>query len=135
MIETTEAASLEEAVRSAVEQGYAELASLADVTDGLVDVFVREQRDVPSSSGSIARLDGFTRGFPGELRGHLDREHESLGTFNIAFFGRTGVGKSTLLSVFGRLDGEYVSPGDSDWTTEVHPIEWRDCRLYDTPGI
>ncbi|WP_406377373.1 50S ribosome-binding GTPase [[Kitasatospora] papulosa] len=132
---TTEVVSLEEAVRSAVEQGHAELTRLDDITDDLVGAFAREQRVAPSSSGLITRLDDFTRGFPGELLRHLDRERESLGSFNIAFFGRTGVGKSTLLSAFGQLDGEYVSPGVSDWTTEVRPIEWRDCRLFDTPGI
>nr|WP_078640251.1 GTPase [Streptomyces sp. NRRL B-24051] len=132
---TIEVVSLEEAVRSAVEQGRAELTRLNSITDDLVGAFAREQRVAPSSSGLITRLDDFTRGFPGELLRHLDRERESLGSFNIAFFGRTGVGKSTLLSAFGQLDGEYVSPGVSDWTTEVRPIEWRDCRLFDTPGI
>ncbi|MEV6926106.1 GTPase [Dactylosporangium sp. NPDC051485] len=128
--------SLEEAVRSAVEQGHAELTRLDDITDDLVGAFAQEQRAAPSSSGLITRLDGFTRGFPEALRGHLDRGRGSLGSFNIAFFGRSGVGKSTLLSVFGRLDGEYVSPwGASDWTTEACHIEWRDCRLFDTPGI
>ncbi|HWS32902.1 MAG TPA: GTPase [Actinoplanes sp.] len=103
-------------MRAAVDQGRAELAALDELTGRLVG-------------------DGLPE-FAGELRQHLDRERESLGSFNIAFFGRTGVGKSTLLSVFGRLDGEYVSPwGASDFTTEVQPIAWRDCRLYDTPGI
>jgi GTPase Era involved in 16S rRNA processing len=132
---TTESVSLEEAVRSAVEQGHAELTRLDAITDDLTGVFGPEQPAGPSPSRLISRLEGFLRWFPGDLRRHLDRERESLGTFNIAFFGRTGVGKSTLLSVFGRLDGEYVSPGASDWTTEVRPIEWRDCRLFDTPGI
>ncbi|OKI61670.1 GTPase [Micromonospora sp. CB01531] len=132
---TTEVVSLEEAIRSAVEQGHAELTRLDDVTDDLVGAFGRGQHVAPSSSGLIARLDDFTREFPGDLRRHLDRERESLGSFNIAFFGRTGVGKSTLLSAFGRLDGEHVSPGVSDWTTDVHHVEWRDCRLFDTPGI
>ncbi|GAA1642363.1 GTPase [Actinoplanes couchii] len=99
-------------MREAVERGRAELARLDELTDRL--------------TGPIKD----------ELQRHLERERESLGSFNIAFFGRTGVGKSTLLSVFGRLDGEYVSPwGASDFTTEVQPIVWRDCRLYDTPGI
>ncbi|MEV4133879.1 GTPase [Dactylosporangium sp. NPDC049742] len=112
-----------------------ELTRLDACTDDLVSAFTQGQRAAPSPSGLITRLDDFTRGFPEELRRHLDRERESLGSFNIAFFGRTGAGKSTLLSAFGRLDGAYVSPGVSDWTTEVRPIEWRDCRLFDTPGI
>ncbi|MFF5177238.1 GTPase [Micromonospora sp. NPDC000316] len=135
VIAPSEMVSLEEAVRSAVEQGQAELTCLDDLTDDLVRAFEQEQHVTPCLTDVTTRLGGFTRWFAGDLRSHLDRERESLGSFNIAFFGRTGVGKSTLLSAFGRLDGEHVSPGVSDWTTEVHPIEWRDCRLYDTPGI
>ena len=45
------------------------------------------------------------------------------------------MGKSTLLSAFGELDGAAVSPGESDWTTSVESILWRGCRLYDTPGM
>ncbi|WP_436522126.1 GTPase [Actinoplanes sp. HUAS TT8] len=129
------APSLEEAVRSAVEQGRAELTHLDDLTDELAAVFAGEPSGEASSPGLITRLDAFARVFPAELRLHLDREREELGTFNIAFFGRTGAGKSTLLSAFGRLDGGYVSRSEGDWTTEVCPIEWRDCRLFDTPGI
>ncbi|GIE28623.1 hypothetical protein Ait01nite_016680 [Actinoplanes italicus] len=132
---TSEVVSFEEAVGSAVQQGQAELARLDALAGELVRVFERAQRAGPPASELITRLDGFTAGFPARLRRHLDRERESLGTFNIAFFGRTGVGKSTLLSVFGRLDGTYVSPGESDCTTEVQAVEWERCRLYDTPGI
>jgi predicted GTPase len=127
---TTEVRSFEEAVQSAVEQGCAELRHLDDITTDLATAFAQGQ-----GPGSTARLDDFVQGFPAELRRHLDRERDSLGTFNIAFFGRTGAGKSTLLSVFGRLDGMYVSPGDNDFTTEVRHVEWRDCLLFDTPGI
>ncbi|WP_336671843.1 GTPase [Tsukamurella sp. USMM236] len=56
-------------------------------------------------------------------------------TFNIAFFGRTGAGKSTLLSILGHLDGARVSDGHSDFTTEVTPVAWNKCQLWDTPGI
>src|SRR5690349_11415676 len=91
---TTEAVSLEEAVRAAVEHGRAELTLLDAITAELAGVFEQEP-------------DETVRRFPDDLRRHLGRERESLGRFNIAFFGRTGVGKSTLLSTFGRLDGEY----------------------------
>ena len=39
------------------------------------------------------------------------------------------------MSAFGELDGEYVSPGQSDWTKKNQHIRWHDCKLYDTPGI
>lgn len=64
-------------------------------------------------------------------------EHQSaaLPTFNIVLFGRTGAGKSTLISAMTRGNGESVSQGESDWTTKVEPLNWHSCRIYDTPGI
>lgn len=70
-----------------------------------------------------------------ELREAFARRRQLLGTFNIAFFGRTGAGKSTLISAFAELDGSDVSLGESDWTTEVKAVRWRSCALFDTPGI
>lgn len=71
-----------------------------------------------------------------DLKNTLDESRRAVSTFNIAFFGRTGAGKSTLLSALGGLNGELVSPvGRSDYTTDVQALDWRGCRLYDTPGI
>lgn len=65
----------------------------------------------------------------------LARQNKALQTFNIVLFGRTGAGKSTLISAMTRGDGAAVSQGESDWTTKVEPLEWHSCRIYDTPGI
>lgn len=132
---TSEMVALEDAVGVAIEQGRVELSRLDQVVDDLVGSFAQVGTSAQPESQLVARLDDVARGLPRDLRRHLDRERDSLGSFNIAFFGRTGAGKSTLLSAFGQLDGEYVSPGASDWTTDVHHVEWRGCRLYDTPGI
>ncbi|KXO90716.1 hypothetical protein AXK61_07385 [Tsukamurella pseudospumae] len=70
-----------------------------------------------------------------EAASGLIGDREQAETFNIAFFGRTGAGKSTLLSILGRLDGERVSDGRSDFTTDVAPVVWNRCELWDTPGI
>ena len=73
-------------------------------------------------------------GAASELQQRIAASREVVSTFNIVFFGRTGAGKSTLMSAMGRLDGGRVSPGDSDWTVKVDAIDWHGCRLYDTPG-
>ncbi|HYI52530.1 MAG TPA: GTPase, partial [Microlunatus sp.] len=40
--------------------------------------------------------------FNESFRSEYDRQNESLGRFNLALFGKTGVGKSTLLNaIFG----------------------------------
>lgn len=93
---------------------------------------------LPTADGLGALLQEVTSAtdvFTEKVRAHLSEQRDVLSTFNVAFFGRTGAGKSTLLSAFGQLDGGDVSPGESDWTTEVHSVAWRGCRLYDTPGI
>ena len=68
------------------------------------------------------------------LEQRITASRDVVETFNIAFFGRTGTGKSTLMSALGGLDGDRVSRGPSDWTTEIEAIAWHGCRLYDTPG-
>jgi tRNA U34 5-carboxymethylaminomethyl modifying GTPase MnmE/TrmE len=70
-----------------------------------------------------------------ELKDRLKEIDRVATTFNVVFFGRTGAGKSTLLSALGRLNGELVSDGRSDFTTDVRPLDRHSCRLYDTPGI
>jgi len=65
----------------------------------------------------------------------LERQHQALTTFNIVLFGRTGAGKSSLVSAIAQTNGSQVSQGESDWTTRVEPVDWNSCRIYDTPGI
>ena len=66
----------------------------------------------------------------------LHRQRDSLDTFNIAFFGRTGAGKSSLMEALSRGSGEAISPaGQSDWTVDVRKVEWSACVLHDIPGI
>ena len=65
----------------------------------------------------------------------FDRQYRALQTFNIVLFGRTGSGKSTLISAITCSNGGTVSQGESDWTTQVAPLDWHSCRIYDTPGI
>ncbi|WP_301851139.1 GTPase, partial [Rhodococcus pyridinivorans] len=129
--------ALEIAVARAVDQGARELDSLDRTIESLSEEFDRVVDSV-AVHGSAADPDILRESaleFERSIRSHLIRQRKVLSTFNIAFFGRTGAGKSTLLSAFGRLDGGFVSPGESDWTTDVTEIEWAGCRLWDTPGI
>lgn len=65
----------------------------------------------------------------------VKRQRNALSTFNIVLFGRTGAGKSSLITAFTRGNGSSVSQGESDWTTDVKPLAWNACLIYDTPGI
>lgn len=129
--------ALEIAVARAVDQGARELDSLDRTIESLSEEFDRVVDSV-AVHGSAADADILRESaleFSQSIRSHSIRQRKVLSTFNIAFFGRTGAGKSTLLSAFGRLNGGLVSPGESDWTTDVSEIEWAGCKLWDTPGI
>ncbi|MEO6277658.1 hypothetical protein [Roseateles sp.] len=54
----------------------------------------------------------------------IKRQRLGLDTFNIALFGRTGAGKSSLTTALTRGDGTSISQGESDWTTEVAARSW-----------
>lgn len=130
---------LPEAVAGAIQVGLVELARLDAI---VVEAEARfaTARDKLSSRGrfGIRREDGFSRVFEGvvaDLKNGLVESRRVADTFNIVFFGRTGAGKSTLLSALGGLSGGLVSDGRSDFTTDVQPLDWQGCRLYDTPGI
>jgi len=90
-------------------------------------------------SGDLSNASGAVTNLLTEASESVDRYFtgytDVLSTFNIALFGRTGSGKSSLISALAELDGERVSRGESDWTTDVTPVSWNSCRLYDTPGI
>ena len=130
---------LPEAVAGAVQIGLAELAKLDEVVAEAEARFVAAREKLsPRRRFGVRREDGFARvleGVVADLRNGLVESRRVASTFNIAFFGRTGAGKSTLLSALGGLSGELVSDGRSDFTTDVQPLDWQGCRLYDTPGI
>lgn len=71
----------------------------------------------------------------GQLEELAHQQLDGMDAFNIALFGRTGAGKSSLLEALSAGDGGSVSPGESDWTTTVRPVIWQSCRVIDTPGI
>jgi predicted GTPase len=119
--------SLVDAVAAATAAGALALDELELESKALI----RDLGESLTAPELTAHLDAYVR----DSHLLLDRQREQLSTFNIAFFGRTGTGKSTLLSAFGQLDGSGVSPGFSDFTTDVIPIDWNGCRLWDTPGI
>lgn len=135
----SDAPSLAEAVADAVAIGLSELERLDSIVTEADARLDRAQADLTTFRTAGAKgEDGFAvllDTVVGDLRDRLGESRRVASTFNIAFFGRTGAGKSTLLSALGRLDGELVSDGQSDFTVDVQPLDWHSCRLYDTPGI
>lgn len=135
MQERPEDTELDRAIARALAVGREELAVLDKLGESAIVCYEIALPTVDGLGPLIQEVADATDTFANKIRGHLSEQRQVLSTFNVAFFGRTGAGKSTLLSAFGQLDGSDVSPGESDWTTDVHSVPWRGCRLYDTPGI
>ncbi len=129
--------TFDQAVTEALAIGEEELAKLESLADQAVAAYHRSGHSFGDSGDDelLREFQIMESRFTEQVRGHLSAQRKVLSSFNIAFFGRTGAGKSTLLSAFGELDGSRVSPGPSDWTKTVQSVNWRGCRLNDTPGI
>lgn len=127
------------AVTEAVQAGLTELTRLdAVVAEAQRRLEVARDESTRRGPFGTRREDVFStvlQGVVADLTSGLADSRSAASTFNIAFFGRTGAGKSTLLSAMGGLSGDLVSDGRSDFTTDVQPLDWQACRLYDTPGI
>lgn len=133
--EGIEGGDLDRAIASALAAGREEMAVLDELAKAAIGCYAISLPTAEGLGPLIQEVSDATEAFAHKLRDHLAEQRDVLSTFNVAFFGRTGAGKSTLLSAFGQLDGHDVSPGDSDWTTDVHSVLWQGCRLFDTPGI
>ena len=56
-------------------------------------------------------------------------------SFNVAFFGETNAGKSTIIEALTRGHGESIGDGRKDFTREIHKNPLGNINLLDMPGI
>jgi len=70
----------------------------------------------------------------GELTEAVEQRIRHISTFNITLFGRSGSGKSSIMSALTHGDCSEISPGVSDHTTEVVSVVSGSLRISDVPG-
>lgn len=133
--------SLANAISLAVEQSLAVVGSLQAQIDSALrnmeQVAKKARKGVGQDLGALEVIDCFQHELEaarGEASDLFKRQRAVLGTVNIAMFGRTGTGKSSLIEALVHGDGATVSTGESDYTTEVRPVLWHGCQFLDTPG-
>jgi len=66
---------------------------------------------------------------------HFFENHVEWDTFNIAFFGETNAGKSTLIESLIRGDGKSIGEGYKDHTKRIRRYSLKNINLLDMPGI
>lgn len=108
----------------ALKDGAARLATQPDLAEASMDAIVLIGEFTNRLTSRVQEIEAL-----------YDRQREALSTFNIAVFGRTQVGKSSLIEALVHGNGFSVSDGRADFTTDVKGRTWRGCRVIDTPGI
>jgi predicted GTPase len=111
----------------AVLAGFGDDLPVPDIDGGLLPAATLAEAGQREAAVSAAVVAGFTT--------MLELQYQHRDTFNIALFGRTGAGKSSLIEAMTHGDGDAISPGESDHTETVCEVPWRSLRLFDTPGI
>lgn len=133
------------ALELAVARAVAESLKAVDAYQGRVDdalttlegVAARARAGVGADKSASEVVDAFWKDLQAtrsEAADLFERQRRVLGTVNVALFGRTGAGKSSLIEALVRGDGATVSTGESDFTTEVRTVPWHGCHFIDTPG-
>ena len=65
----------------------------------------------------------------------IEHNFRRLGTFNITLFGKTLAGKSTLMEILTKGNGESVGKGAQRTTRDVRECTWNGMRITDIPGV
>lgn len=70
-----------------------------------------------------------------EVKCKLDAKSKEKIVFNITLFGRTMVGKSTMMSILTNGNSEAIGKGGQRTTRDVRRYNWHGMTVTDVPGI
>lgn len=65
----------------------------------------------------------------------IEQKRAATENFNITLFGRTNVGKSTLMEILTNGDGKAIGHGAQRTTKDVRAYKWKGLSVTDVPGI
>ena len=131
--------SLAESVENAIRQSMVAVDALETQVTAALDAFrdaLNENDDSAQTPEAVRNLRDALRAVHAEASDLFSRQREALATVNIALFGVTTAGKSSLIEALSRGTGKSISTGQCDFTVEVRPTTtWRGVQFMDTPGI
>lgn len=70
-----------------------------------------------------------------EVEQLVEKKIKQSNQFNITLFGRTKVGKSTLMEILTNGDGRSIGKGGQRTTLNVRQYNWKGLTITDIPGI
>lgn len=70
-----------------------------------------------------------------EVEQLVDKKIKEANKFNITLFGRTKVGKSTLMEILTNGNGSSIGKGGQRTTLNVRQYKWKGLTITDIPGI
>lgn len=149
-------ARLEEVLKACIDESEISYNLTLNVIDRLVESLYNSEREIKQGCENIERLslaDTSLEVIANELKNQLitieqelrndvegtladlriKRQHDS--NFNITLFGRTMVGKSTLMSILTRANEGEIGNGAQRTTRDIREYEWKGMKITDVPGI
>jgi len=96
------------------------------------------QKDDPlwdSIEQESQRLSAYGKQEVVRIRKDIDNRAEKMSEFTITVFGKTTVGKSTLMETLRHGDGSTIGKGGQRTTQDVRRYPWQGLAIYDVPGV
>ena len=116
--------------------------SVSDAEDiiKLTCASVQEQQlnDPDLSNQLLEQLRAVQVGFSAEVskaKEDIRDKRRATDNYNITLFGRTNVGKSTLMEILTNGTGSSIGKGGQRTTTDVRQYQWNGLSITDVPGI
>lgn len=116
--------------------------AIKGVSDSLSKCLMSLENGSVRTPGIVNQLKAQLSGVVTELEGlqktsdlALEERRKSLDSFSITLFGRTMAGKSTLMEILTRGDGESIGTGSQRTTRDVRGYQWNGLEVTDVPGV
>lgn len=83
----------------------------------------------------LSQIDDAFDQLVGSFKEDIENKRENLSRFSITLFGRTMVGKSTLMAILTDGNDEAIGQGAQRTTRDIRSYDWQGLHITDVPGI